>query len=112
MILVVGYMDERMRKFIRKAQFHEPFMVIQKMCYVKKIHEPVVLFLPYAVVMPDTGLISSTFIPMEELLMSISIKKIYYGNAANKETFEKLQNKYGVEFVWFDLQKGNETKDY
>lgn len=88
-----------MKKFIVKNKFQSPTIIINKMCNIKYITEPVTLFIPFDKI-NKVGLISNTLVHLEELLISTNVKTIYYGVFEDKEKYQKLANLYNVKIEY------------
>ena len=86
MKLIVGNMSNAIKDFIKRNNFTEHVLVINKMCNVKTIKEPVDVIIPFGY-LTDVGLISNTLVHLEELIMSVDVKSIKYGNKQRKNWF-------------------------
>lgn len=95
MKLVIGMMDQRMRSFIQKSQFKERMMLINKMCNVKLIKEPVDIIIPFGIVL-KSGIVSNTMVHLEELIITVDVKSIAYGNPANQDVMTYLADTYQI----------------
>lgn len=95
MKLIIGNMNNAMKDFIKRNNFTEHIMVINKMCNVKTIKETVDVIIPFGY-LTDNGLISNTLVHLEELIMSIDVKSIKYGNNINKEKMNTISKKYNI----------------
>ncbi len=102
MKLIVGTMDKKLQTFIKKSTFSERMMLINKMCNVKTINEDVDVIIPYGII-TSVGLISNTYVHLEELLITLNVRKLIYTNKYNKQIFESLQKKYHFELLYLDL---------
>lgn len=102
MKLVIGMMDQRMRVFIQKSQFTERMMLINKMCNVKLITEPVEVIIPFGVVM-NSGIVSNTMVHLEELIITLNVIAIQYGNSANHETMDYLGKTYQIPITFIKM---------
>lgn len=102
MKLIVGNMSYKLKDFIKKYQFGGKLMVINKMCNVKTIKGEVDLIIPFGKV-EATGLITNTQVHLEELLMSIDVNIIKYGNLSAKEKIDEIANRYGVKTLYLDF---------
>lgn len=95
MKLIVGNMSNAIKDFIKLNNFTEHVLVINKMCNVKTIKEPVDVIIPFGY-LTDVGLISNTLVHLEELIMSVDVKSIKYGNMVNREKIDLIGKKYGI----------------
>ena len=96
MKIIVGNMTHKLREFIKKYHFTSKIIVINKMCNVKTI------IIPFAKIEPN-GLITNTQVHFEELLMSVNVKSIKYGNPHAKSSFEEIAHRYGIIANYLDL---------
>lgn len=87
-----------MTKFLRKQNFTEKTLVINKICNVKYLTEPVVIYIPFGVI-NKYGIVNNTMVHLEELLITLNVLKIYYGDERNIEYLNKLKDIYGVDFI-------------
>lgn len=101
MKLIIGNMSDAMKNFIKQNNFVEHILVINKMCNVKTIKEPVDVIIPFGY-LNDTGLINNTLVHLEELIMSIDVKSIKYGNNINKEKIKLIGLKYNIPIDYID----------
>lgn len=104
MKLVIGNMDQKMRSFIKKCEFKERMMMINKMCNVKTIHEEVDVIVPFGIVM-DSGIISDTLVHLEELIISVKVRKIFYTNPYNRDKMKYFEDSYQVETKYIDINQ-------
>lgn len=95
MNIIIGNMDARLKEFIKQQNFTSQTLVINKMCNVKYITEPINLYIPYGIV-NKYGLVNNTMVHLEELLISANVIKIFYGDEANKEYMEKINRMFFV----------------
>lgn len=102
MKLVIGNMDKKTIDFIKKSSFSEKMLIINKMCNVKTIKEDVDVIIPYNIIL-NSGLISNTLVHLEELIITLNVKKIYYSNSYNQNKMEYLSRTYNVECIKFDI---------
>lgn len=102
MKLIIGNMDKKLQSLIKKSTFSERMMLINKMCNVKTIKEDVDVIIPFGVITP-IGTVSNTFVHLEELLITVNVRKIIYTNIYNKKVLEALKNKYHFELVYLNL---------
>ena len=96
MNLIIGNINQEMKTFIRNHNFKANTLVINKMCNVKYLTDAITLYIPFGII-NRFGLVSDTMVHVEELLISLNVKKIYYGDVRNKEILNKLSNMYCVE---------------
>lgn len=96
MNLIIGNVDKNMQDFIKKQNFKDKTLVINKMCNVKYIQEPIVLYIPFGII-NKYGILSNTMVHIEELLITLNVLKIYYSNDQNDDYMSKLEGKYFVE---------------
>ena len=108
MKIVVGSMSTKLQEFLRKYQFNSRVTVIHKMCNVKLIKEPSDVIIPFGVI-NEYGLVSNTQVHLEELLMSVDVKKIIYGNIRAKNKIEEIANRHQVETVYMDFRTLDRT---
>ena len=99
MNIIVGNVDEKMKKFLVKNKFDSPTIIINKMCNVKYLTEPIKLFIPYDKI-NKVGLINNTLVHLEELLISTNVKEIYYGVLEDEDKYLKLANMYDVKIKY------------
>lgn len=102
MILIVGNMDKQLQNFVRRSTFKERMMVINKMCNVKTITDDVDVLIPFQIVLKN-GLVSNTAVHLEELVISLNVRKIIYTNAYNQMIMEHLGKTYNVQTEYLDL---------
>lgn len=93
--LIIGVMDQRMKKYITNNTFDGKVKIIYKMCDVKTIKDEVRVIIPFGFIL-DTGLISNTFVHFYELLMSINVKEIIYSNSYNDDKLFKIANEFNI----------------
>lgn len=101
MKVIVGNMNPKLREFIRKSKFTSRVIVINKMCNVKTIKGDVDIFIPFGLMMKN-GLIQNTEVNVAELIMSLNVKTLYFGNSKNKDEFEKYAKLYDINLVFLD----------
>lgn len=111
MKLLIGNMDNKMKEFIKHAKFTERMMMINKMCNVKTIKEDVDVIIPYGII-NQFGLISSTHVHLEELLISLNVRKLYYTNSFNTTILERLKTKYHFELFFIPINKSNNNLNF
>lgn len=96
MNLIIGNVDHKMQMFIRENNFVDKTLVINKMCNVKYITERVVIYLPFGLI-NKFGLLNETMVHIEELIVSLNVVKVFYGDIRNYAYLNKLSNMYGIE---------------
>lgn len=106
MKLIVGNMSYKLQDFIRKNHFTSKTMIINKMCNVKIIKDRVDLIIPFGYLL-DNGLISNTMVHLEELLMSVDVDMIKYGNPYQEEKLIAVADKYNIPIEKIDLRASN-----
>ena len=102
MKVIVGMMDNRLKAFIKRYHFSSKIIVINKMCNVKTIKGEVDVIVPFGKV-NDKGLVNNTMVHFEELLMSLNVLTIKYGNLTAKPYYEEVAKKYGIACEYIDL---------
>ena len=102
MKLVIGNMDKKTIEFIKKSIFTEKMLIINKMCNVKKIKDDVDIIIPYNIIM-KSGNISNTLVHLEELIITLNVKKVFYSNSYNIERMNYLSKTYNIETIKFDI---------
>lgn len=102
MKLVIGNMDKKTIDFIKRSSFSEKMLIINKMCNVKNIKEDVDVIIPYNIIM-KSGIISNTLVHLEELIITLNVRKIYYSNSYNTERMNYFAETYNVEVIKFDI---------
>ncbi len=95
MNIIVGVIDDRMKYFLKTSKFQNQSLVIDKMCNVKYLTDPIRLYIPFGKI-NKVGLVENTFVHVEELVISANVKKIFYGNLENKEQLERISRIYNV----------------
>lgn len=93
--LIIGVMDQRMKKYITNNSFDGKVKIIYKMCDVKNIKDEVKVIIPFGFML-DTGLISNTYIHFYELLMSLNAKEVIYSNSYNESKLIKIANEFHI----------------
>lgn len=93
--IIIGNVDSSMQEFIKKEKFASRTLVINKMCNVKYITEPVVIYVPFGVI-NKYGLVENTMVHFEELLISLNVVKVFYGNKKNIELMNKFETLFNV----------------
>ena len=107
MKLIIGIMDNRMKNFIKMNNFNSKILVINKMCNIKTIKEEVDIIIPFGFI-NEYGIVSNTAVHIYELIMSVKVNKIYYGNITNKQILEKISNEYQIPVEYISIK--NESK--
>ncbi len=107
MKLIIGIMDDRMKNFIKVNNFDSKIIVINKMCNIKTIKDEVDVIIPFGFV-NEYGIISNTSVHIYELIMTLKVNKILYGNISNKIILDKISNDYSIPVDYISLK--NETK--
>lgn len=95
MILIIGMMDNKMRKFLTSHRFEDKVKVINKMCNVKFIKEDVKVIIPFGFV-TEKGLVSNTLVDLYELLISLNVLEVIYHNSYNEKIIYKICNELNV----------------
>lgn len=95
MILIIGMMDNKMRKFLTSHRFEDKVKVINKMCNVKFIKEDVKVIIPFGFV-TENGLVSNTLVDLYELLISLNVLEVIYHNSYNEKIIYKICNELNV----------------
>lgn len=103
MKVIVASMSYRLRDFIKKYQFASRVIVIDKMCKVKTIKGECDVIIPFAGI-NEYGLINNTEVNLEELLMSLDVKNLKFGNSRAANKFAEIAKKYNVELTYLDLK--------
>ena len=70
-------------------------LLTDEMCGIKFIKEEVELFIPYEKIL-DNGMISNTNIFIEELLITVNVKKLYLSQRINSY-LQDLRDYYKIE---------------
>ena len=89
MNVIVGKLDGKMRKFLIDQKFSSGALVIDKMCNVKYLTDPINLYIPFDRI-NKIGLVEDTFVHVEELIISANVKRIFYGNIINENILKKI----------------------
>lgn len=103
MKLIIGVMDNRMKNFIKTNNFDSKIMLINKMCNIKTIKDDVDVIIPFGFI-NEYGIISNTAVHIYELVMTLNVKKILYGNISNKMLLDKLSNEYNIPTEYISLK--------
>lgn len=102
MNVIIGKVDDKMKKFIRNQKLVTYTIVIDKMCNVKYITDPINVFIPFNRI-TKIGLVEGTLVHLPELAISTNIIKIYYSNLNNKEYLDKFAKQYNLKIEYLDL---------
>lgn len=102
MIIIVGNMDKQLQNFVKISRFKERMMVINKMCNVKTITDDVDVIIPFQIILKN-GLVSNTAVHLEELVITLNVRKIVYTNIYNKQIMDYLEKNYKVKTEYLDL---------
>lgn len=100
-------MDNRMKNFIKVNNFDSKIIVINKMCNIKTIKDEVDVIIPFGFI-NEYGIISNTSVHIYELIMTLKVNKILYGNISNKIILDKISNDYSIPVDYISLK--NKTK--
>lgn len=101
MKIVIGNLDNNMKLFLKKYSFNDKVILANKICNIKYIKTPVDIVIPFSKIL-NSGLLSNTMVHFEELLITLNINKVYYGNYNNKDMMEKFSKEYGVDIEYID----------
>ena len=96
-----------MKNFIKVNNFDSKIIVINKMCNIKTIKDEVDVIIPFGFI-NEYGIISNTSVHIYELIMTLKVNKILYGNISNKIILDKISNDYSIPVDYISLK--NETK--
>ena len=107
MKLIIGIMDNRMKNFIKVNNFDSKIIVINKMCNIKTIKDELYVIIPFGFI-NEYGIISNTSVHIYELIMTLKVNKILYGNISNKIILDKISNDYSIPVDYISLK--NKTK--
>lgn len=103
MNIIVGVIDDRMKYFLKTSKFQNQSLVIDKMCNVKYLTDPIRLYIPFGKI-NKVGLVENTFVHVEELVISANVKKIFYGNLENKEQLERISRIYKIDIEQINIK--------
>ena len=103
MNIIVGVIDDRMKYFLKTSKFQNQTLVIDKMCNVKYLTDPIRLYIPFGKI-NKVGLVENTFVHVEELVISTNVKKIFYGNLENKEQLERISRIYKIDIEQINIK--------
>lgn len=109
MKLIIGMMDNRMKTFIKNNEFNSKILLISKMCNVKTIKEDVEIIIPFGII-NENYIVSNTLVHIYELIISLNVKKITYGNILNKNVLEKISNEFNIPVHYIDLKSINKRQ--
>lgn len=104
MTIVIGNLDNNMRMFLKKYSINDQIILANKICNIKYIKTPVDVLIPFSKII-SSGLLSGTMVHFEELLITLNVRKVFYGNYNNKELMEKFSSSYNVEIEYLDYTK-------
>lgn len=96
MNIVLGNMNENIKSFLKKEKIKSPTLVINKMCNVKYITDPIRIYIPFGKI-NNAGLLENTMVHIEELIITTNVIKIYYGDKRNDEFFKRIKDIYKVD---------------
>ena len=96
MNIVIGNLNDDIKRFLRKEKIKSPTLVINKMCNVKYITNPIYVYIPYGRI-NKAGLLENTMVHIEELIITTNVIKIYYGDKRNDEFFKRIKDIYKVD---------------
>lgn len=94
MNLVIGIPNKETIEFVRKMNFKDKTIIINKICNIKFLTENVDLYIPFKKI-NRVGLVDGTMVHLEELIITLNVKKIYYSNS--EEYIQKMSKRYNVE---------------
>jgi len=103
MTIVIGNLDNNMRMFLKKYIINDQIILANKICNIKYIKTPVNIVIPFSKII-SSGLLSGTMVHFEELLITLDVKKVYYGNYNNKELMDKFSKSYNIETEYLDYR--------
>lgn len=103
MTIVIGNLDNNMRMFLKKYVINDQIILANKICNIKYIKTPVNIVIPFSKII-SSGLLSGTMVHFEELLITLDVKKVYYGNYNNKELMDKFSKSYNIETEYLDYR--------
>lgn len=101
MKIIIGNLDNNMKLFLKKYPFNDRVMLVNKICNIKYIKTPVDIIIPFSKIL-SSGLLSNTMVHFEELLITLNVSKVYYGNYNNKELMDKFSMEYGIDMEYID----------
>ncbi len=102
MKLIIGSMNPKMKEFLSKYDFNSKIMLISKMCNVKTIKGDVDIIIPFSSI-NNIGIVNNTHVHIPELIMSVNVKSITYGNINNKNYLESIGTSYQIPIKYLDL---------
>lgn len=103
MTIVIGNLDNNMRMFLKKYIINDQIILANKICNIKYIKTPVNIVIPFSKII-SSGLLSGTMVHFEELLITLDVKKVYYGNYNNKELMDKFSKSYNIETEYLNYR--------
>lgn len=103
MTIVIGNLDNNMRMFLKKYVINDQIILANKICNIKYIKTPVDIVIPFSKII-SSGLLSGTMVHFEELLITLNVKKVYYGNYNNKDLMDKFSSSYNIEIEYLDYR--------
>ena len=103
MNVIVGKLDNKMRKFLIDQKFSSGALVIDKMCNVKYLTDPISLYIPFDKI-NKVGLVENTFVHIEEFVITANIKRIYYGNQLNESVLMRISQIYNIELQYINIK--------
>ena len=103
MTIVIGNLDNNMRMFLKKYIINDQIILANKICNIKYIKTPVNIVIPFSKII-SSGLLSGTMVHFEELLITLDVKKVYYGNYNNKELMDKFSKSYNIDTEYLDYR--------
>lgn len=103
MNVIVGIIDEKMKIFLKTSKFKTQALVIDKMCNIKYLTDPINLYIPFGKI-NKVGIVDKTLVHVEELVITANVKKILYGNAENKEFLEKISKLYDINLIYLNIE--------
>ena len=109
MKLIIGMMDNRMKTFIKNNEFNSKILLISKMCNVKTIKEDVEIIIQFGII-NGNYIVSNTLVHIYELIISLNVKKITYGNILNKNVLEKISIEFNIPVHYIDLKSINKRQ--
>lgn len=102
MIIIIGNLNKKTTDFIKKSKFSKKMIVVNKMCNIKYIKEDVEVIIPYEIIL-NSGIVSNTLVHLEELIITLNVKKIYYTNSYNHKIMNYLSSTYNVPVTHLNL---------
>lgn len=102
MKLIIGNMSLKMQEFLKNNHFNQKIMMINKMCNVKTIKENVDVIIPFSDI-NNLGIVNNTQVHIPELIMSLNVKKISYGNIKAKNYLENICQQYLIPLEYLNI---------